>query len=130
MNGERFQQRIEGFQKAVERLEEACMQKKNEFIRDSVIQRFEFCYELAWKMLKLKLLQEDIDTRSPKATLQAALEVGLIEDGNGWTELHRMRNLTTHTYDESLAEEVYAFVCQSGLSLLKQLVDRAETWKQ
>ncbi len=130
MNLDRLQQRIADFQKAVKRLEEACQQEKNDFIRDSVIQRFEFCYELAWKMLRLKLLQEDIDTRSPKATLQAALELGLIEDGNSWTELHRMRNLTTHTYDESLAEEVYSFVCQVGLPLLEQLAMRADTWKR
>jgi len=130
MNLDRLQQRIADFQKAVKRLEEACQQEKNDFIRDSVIHRFEFCYELAWKMLRLKLLQEDIDTRSPKATLQAALELGLIEDGNSWTELHRMRNLTTHTYDESLAEEVYSFVCQVGLPLLEQLAMRADTWKR
>lgn len=129
MNQERLHRRIEDFQQAVRRLADACHQERNEFIRDSVIQRFEFCYELAWKMLKLKLAQEDIDVQSPKGTLQAALELGLIEDGNAWTELHRMRNLTTHTYDESLAEAVYTFVCQNGLKLFQQLAHKAEAWK-
>ncbi len=126
---ERLRQRVEAFRRAVRRLEDACRQEKNEFIRDSVIQRFEFCYELAWKMLKLKLEEEDIDVRSPKQVLQVALELGLIEDGNAWTELHRMRNLTSHTYDEALAEEVYAFVCQTGLPLFQRLADKARSWQ-
>jgi hypothetical protein len=40
-----------------------------------------------------------------------------------------MRNLTTHTYDETLAEEVHTFVCQPGLPLLQQLAHQAETWR-
>ena len=52
---ERFQQRKADFQKAVSLLEEACAQPENSFLRDSIIQRFEFCWELAWKMLKLRL---------------------------------------------------------------------------
>ena len=34
--------------RAIDRLEEAVSQEKNDFLRDSVIQRFEFCVELAW----------------------------------------------------------------------------------
>lgn len=129
MNQERLRQRSEDYQKAVRRLQDAFRQEKNEFIRDSVIQRFEFCYELVWKTLKLKLEQEDIDACSPKETLRAALELGLIEDGNAWTKLHRKRYVTSQTYDEALAEEVYTFVCQTGLPLLQQLAHQTETWR-
>ena len=34
---------------ALASLDLALAQSKNEFIRDSVIQRFEYCYELSWK---------------------------------------------------------------------------------
>jgi hypothetical protein len=34
-------------------------------------------------------------------TLRAALEQGVLIGGNGWSQLHRMRNLTSHTYDEA-----------------------------
>ncbi|MFM8312950.1 MAG: nucleotidyltransferase substrate binding protein, partial [Deltaproteobacteria bacterium] len=40
------------FKNAVSKLEQALAQTKNEFIRDSVIQRFEFSVELAWKTSK------------------------------------------------------------------------------
>lgn len=128
MDTERFRQRTQNFLRAVERLDEACAQEENSFIRDSVIQRFEFCYELAWKMLKLRLEKEDIDARSPKAVLQESLQQGYIQDGNLWTELHRMRNETSHTYDESLAINVYQFIHQTGLGLFKQLAEKSRYW--
>ncbi|MEA3412888.1 MAG: nucleotidyltransferase substrate binding protein [Pseudomonadota bacterium] len=130
MNIERFRQRIVDFQTAVFRLGEACDQEENSFIRDSVIQRFEFSYELCWKMLKMKLEAEGIDARSPRETVVEALSMGLISDGNAWTELHRMRNLTSHTYDEALAREVYDFVRDTGLSLLKSLSETTAAWLQ
>ena len=65
MNQSRLQQRKEQFNRAVQRLREACAQPENEFVRDSVIQRFEFCFELGWKMLRLKLLEEGVEANTP-----------------------------------------------------------------
>ena len=128
MGNERLKQRIADFQKAVYRLKEACEQEENEFIRDSVIQRFEFSFELGWKMLKLKLEAEEIEARSPKETLFKSLELGLIDNGNDWTEMHRIRNLTSHTYDETLARNVYQFVASKGLELLETLSKASGQW--
>ncbi|PJA23848.1 MAG: nucleotidyltransferase [Alphaproteobacteria bacterium CG_4_10_14_0_2_um_filter_63_37] len=128
MDVDRLYERIAEYLKAVDQLEKAVLQPKDEFIRDSVIQRFEFTHELAWKMLKLRLEQESIDAKSPKQVLQEALQVGWIWDGNAWSELQRMRNLTSHTYDETLAEQVYGYVTTSGLPLFKQLAEIARVW--
>ena len=38
------------------------------------------------------------------------------------------RNLTTHTYDEALAQRVYEFVQREGLALFEQLARRADEW--
>nr|WP_306799176.1 nucleotidyltransferase substrate binding protein [Alcanivorax quisquiliarum] len=51
------------FKKVVSRLEEAIRQEKNDFIRDSVIQRFEFSIELAWKTAKKSM---GVTTAAPK----------------------------------------------------------------
>ncbi len=48
----KFESLLEDFRKATGRLAEALAQEKNEFIRDSAIQRFEFCFDLSWKTLK------------------------------------------------------------------------------
>ena len=129
MDVERLQERIDDYIKALCQLEKAVEQPKDEFLRDSVIQRFEFTHELAWKMLKLRLEAEDILVRTPRETLQAALQAGLIEDGNAWSDLQKMRNLTSHTYNEQLADDVYAYVAGEAVTLFRQLAEKAKTWQ-
>jgi nucleotidyltransferase substrate binding protein (TIGR01987 family) len=128
MTQERFDQRRADFVKAVSRLEEACAQAESSFIRDSVIQRFEFSWELAWKMLKLRLAYLGIEALNPREVIRQSLQAGLIEDGNAWSEAQRQRNLTSHTYDESLSIAVFAFVKTQGVVLLRGLAAKAESW--
>jgi nucleotidyltransferase-like protein len=54
------------------------------------------------------------------------LQAGLIEDGNAWSDLQKMRNLTRHTYNEQLADDVYAYVAEHAVRLFRQLADKAE----
>jgi nucleotidyltransferase substrate binding protein (TIGR01987 family) len=125
----RLAERISDFLTAVTRLEEALVQPEDSFMRDATIQRFEFTYELAWKALKLWLESKDIIVLNAKDTLQAALEQGLLADGNGWSQLHRMRNLTSHTYDEAQAVQVYRFIKNDGFQLFRALAEKARTWE-
>ena len=115
MDYERLQERIADYLKALRQLEKAVRQPEDEFIRDSVIQRFEFTYELAWKMLKLRLEAEAITATTPRQVLQEALQARFIHDGNAWTQLQSHRNLTSHTYDETLAQAVYQYITTQGL---------------
>ncbi|NBC48475.1 MAG: DUF86 domain-containing protein [Gammaproteobacteria bacterium] len=117
------------FLKGVHQLERAVAQPFDEFTRDATIQRFEFCYELAWKMLKLKLEQEGISARTPRQALQEALQAALIDNGNAWSEIQRYRNLTSHTYNERLADEVYAFIGEQALLRFQALAREANAWK-
>lgn len=123
MNIERLFQRFKDFKKTLAQLKIAQDQPKNDLVRDAVIQRFEVTYELAWKTVKLYLEIIGVETRNPKETIREALQQGLIEDGNGWSLLHQMRNLTRHTYDEHLAEDVYDYVKQRGVNLFAALQD-------
>jgi nucleotidyltransferase substrate binding protein (TIGR01987 family) len=86
-------------------------QPKNEFLRDAVIQRFEYLYGLAWKLLKRHLEadegSENVDRLTRKDLYRVALEKGLIGSVEAWFEYHRARNQTSHAYDERTAEEVY-----------------------
>ena len=129
METERLTERVADYLKALTQLERAAARPKDEFIRDSVIQRFEFTHELAWKMLKLKLEDEGLIVKTPKETMQEALQAGLIEDGNLWSDMQKMRNLTSHTYREQLAEEVYAFVVTQGLPLFRALAEESSIWQ-
>lgn len=93
---------------AVSRLEEAIAQPKNEFIRDSVIQRFEFCVELAWKSAKKSM---GTQTSSPKDVIREMAQSSYIENVELWLRAIDMQNLSSQTYKEELAEQVYGFVC-------------------
>lgn len=130
MHAERFSQRRSDFQKAVSRLEEACAQPESSFLRDSVIQRFEFSWELAWKMLKLRLAFLGIEALNPRDVIRQSLQAGLIQDGNAWTAAQHHRNMTSHTYDEPLSRVVYAFVCSQAVLLLRDLADAADGWAE
>lgn len=97
--------------RAIASLDAALARPKDEFLRDSVIQRFEYTYELAWRMLKRHLERdegvENVDRLTRKGLYRLAFEKGLIGDVAAWFEYHRARNATSHAYDEGTAEEVY-----------------------
>ena len=98
---------IKEFSKASKKLGEALAQEKNEFIRDSVIQRFEFCVELAWKTSR-KIM--GTSTSAPKQVIREMAQNGYIDDIEIWLMAIDQRNLSSHTYNEDLAEKVYAFI--------------------
>lgn len=102
-------------------LEKALHEPESEFIRDAVIQRFEFTYELAWKTLKAYLATLDITALNAKETLKAAYQQGLLVDADAWGTLHQKRNLTSHTYDEALAEALYHYLKTDGITLFISL---------
>ena len=53
MTVKRLNERMEVYRKAVSRLKEALDEDtSNPLLYDAVIQRFEFTYELAWKLMK------------------------------------------------------------------------------
>lgn len=117
-------------ERAIKRLAEALAvdAKITPIAVDAAIQRFEFCYELLWKALKKMLLdQENIEVQSPKQVLQQAYALGWIKDEKLWLQMAQDRNLTSHTYQEELALEIYQRIptylkaMQSMCNNLKQL---------
>ncbi len=96
------------FQSAVTRLEEALRLPENDLLLDAAIQRFEFCFELAWKVLQKRLRQRGIDRSSPRECLKAAWTEGWLADERAWIAMLEDRNLTSHTYDQALAKAVFA----------------------
>jgi nucleotidyltransferase substrate binding protein (TIGR01987 family) len=79
-------------------------------LRDGVIQRFEFTFELSWKMIKrfLELYGlERSDSFTNKELFRAGFEQGLIDDPEQWFHYLTMRNQTSHAYNEMKAREVF-----------------------
>lgn len=87
----------------------------DEELRDAVIQRFEYTYELCWKMLRRRLEMDaaspdEIDRLSFRDLIRAGTERGFVSEVEPWMRYRELRNLTTHTYDEAKAELVRAAV--------------------
>lgn len=108
------------FKKAVTKLKEALDQPKNDFIRDSVIQRFEFCVELSWKTSK-KIM--GTASSAPKDVIREMAQNFYIENIDVWLKSIDMRNISSHTYKENLAELVYNFA-KDFLPELNSLVEK------
>lgn len=64
------------------------------------VQAFEFCYELAWKMMKRFLEMQGLECGSPKDTFRKAALEKIIADPELWFEFQKKRNLTVHTYEQ------------------------------
>ncbi|MBF0105871.1 MAG: nucleotidyltransferase substrate binding protein [Deltaproteobacteria bacterium] len=104
-----LRQAINSLDKAIIRTKDA---PADEELRDAVIQRFEYTYELAFKMMKRQIEQESpdpsgIDRLSFKDILRTAAEKGIISDVAAWFVYRDQRNITSHTYDAQEAQSVY-----------------------
>jgi len=130
MSRERFAERKAELQNAVKRLREAVAQPESDLVRDAVIQRFEFTFELIWKSLKLYLERQGLDCGGPRSTLKKAFTEGLInspDEADVWLQVHEDRNLTSHAYDEALANRIYQHVVQDYTALLGQMAAKIQT---
>jgi nucleotidyltransferase substrate binding protein (TIGR01987 family) len=105
-----LQKAIDSLNKAIHRASE---NPHDEELRDAVIQRFEYTYELTYKMLKRQLSKEAanleiIDRLSFRDLLREAAQKGLIDNIDSWLVYRDQRNITSHTYDANKAEQVRA----------------------
>ncbi|VWX32778.1 Nucleotidyltransferase [Limnobacter sp. 130] len=109
---------LSSFDNAILRLDEGIQRYEKDItdtqIRDGLIQRFEFTYELGHKMLKRFLESTspnpaEIDELAFQDLIRTGNEQGLLlSDWTQWKKYREMRARTSHTYDESVALQVVA----------------------
>ncbi|MDP1699059.1 MAG: nucleotidyltransferase substrate binding protein [Xanthomonadaceae bacterium] len=109
---------LTSFEKALASLDKALLRSTaaptDEELRDACIQRFEFTFELSWKMLKRRLERDlpnavEVDSMSYRSLIRSGAEQGLIEVDvvPRWFVYRDKRNLTSHAYDAAKAAVVY-----------------------
>jgi|SRR5690242_3075930 len=122
-NTVRWQERFEIFCRKLSQLE-TTLQKKDfsDLEKDGVIKRFEFTFELAWKTLQDKLNDEGyIDIKGPKPVIKQSFQDGTIANGQKWIEMFTDRNSSSHSYDESAAQEIFDRIQTNWFKLLTDL---------
>jgi nucleotidyltransferase substrate binding protein (TIGR01987 family) len=123
----KLETKLMNYNNALIRLKEAAkeLEKNNasDVIRDGVIQRFEFTYELAWKTTKEYLENVGIvDKNSPKAVINEAYAQKLITNEKNWLIMLNDRNLTSHVYKEEMAKEIVNRIVNNYISEFESLL--------
>lgn len=111
----RWQQRFDNFNRALEQLTQAFELSRSRALSDlekqGVIQGFEIVHELAWNVLKDFLAYEGImGIVGSRGAVREAFRRGLLVDGELWMDMIEKRNLSSHTYNKELAEELVSVI--------------------
>ncbi|MCD4782996.1 MAG: nucleotidyltransferase substrate binding protein [Candidatus Eremiobacteraeota bacterium] len=82
-----------------------------DLLKAGVIQNFKVTYELCWKFMKryleINIGSQYIDGIHRKELYRLAAEHHLIKEVEAWFDYNKARNLTSHTYREEYANDVF-----------------------
>jgi len=117
LNKEVFDNKFIHFWNALQTLKYSVIQAKiNEkdeklfpLLRDSVIQRFEYTYELSWKFMKYlwRYNENEIETITSYQAIKIAFKAWYIDDMKKWFKMIDYRNKTSREYMENIANDLY-----------------------
>ena len=128
MSEDRFELARSQFEKALVRLHEALAENETGLVRDALIQRFEFTYELGWKCMFYWLrAQKEKVPEVVRQVIRTAFRAELISDADLWEKVKDYRDETSHTYDEKKAIEVAAFVRSQAVHAFDALLDKLKS---
>jgi nucleotidyltransferase substrate binding protein (TIGR01987 family) len=122
----RWQQRLMNYERALRLLREAMAhgpEALNQLEKEGVIQRFEYCFELAWKTVKDYMEASGVvfDVVMPRQVIKDAFAAKVLADGATWMAMLDHRNLLAHTYNPAVFEQAVAAIHQRYLPSLEQL---------
>ena len=121
----RWKQRLQSFSAALRQLAKAVALRRtrdlSELEQQGLIQAFEFTHEMAWKVMKdyLRSLGNTQILASRDST-RAAFAAELILDGEGWMAMIEGRNLSVHTYNLEVANQLTQVITDRYAQLFTQ----------
>jgi nucleotidyltransferase substrate binding protein (TIGR01987 family) len=126
----RIKELYEDYVNALKRLNEALGEdfSKGSIIVDGTIQRFEFTFELAWKLMRAVLMQVGMEVEGPRPAIKEAFKAGIIQDGELWIAILEDRNKTFHIYDEAQALNIYQRIKAKYAPAFKQFQASVDDW--
>ena len=126
----RWQYRFDNFSRAYSLLREATERNQagelDQLAKEGLIQRFEFCMELAWKTMKDYLESQNVTFSqiTPRAVLKESVAGRLISDGEGWMSALDARNKMSHTYDFTKFEIIIEDIQTRYLGCIDELHEK------
>lgn len=130
----RWEQRLSNYGKALEQLGNAVATSQqralSELEKQGLIQAFEFTHELAWNVMRdYFAYQGNPGITGSRDAAREAFQKGLIEDGEGWMEMIRSRNLSSHTYQQKIADEIADLIVARYFPLFQRFAARMNSLK-
>ena len=107
----RWMQRFENFKHALEELTEAVelyrARPLSKLEKQGLVKAFEFTHELAWNVMKDYFeYQGKTSIMGSRDATREAFNRGMIDDGENWMKMIQSRNLSSHTYNQEIADEI------------------------
>jgi nucleotidyltransferase substrate binding protein (TIGR01987 family) len=111
----RWKQRLKNYERALTQLREAValshQRPLSNLEQQGLIQAFEFTHELAWNVMKDYLAYQGApDISGSRDAARASFAQGLVADGEGWMEMIKSRNQSSHTYNQGVADAITRLV--------------------
>ena len=130
----RWQQRLANYGKALASLtagvELARQRPLSTLEKQGLIQAFEFTHELAWNVMRdYFFYQGSSSITGSRDAIREAFAKGLIADGEGWMEMIGSRNQTSHTYNQTVADEITNRITQHYCALFQSFMSKMQALK-
>jgi nucleotidyltransferase substrate binding protein (TIGR01987 family) len=98
--------------------------------KQGLIQAFEFIHELAWQVMKNYFAyQGNPNITGSRDAAREAYQKGLVEDGEGWMEMIKSRNHTSHTYQQKVADEIAGYIVERYFPLFQQFMHKMNAFR-
>ncbi len=127
----RWKQRFNNYKKAFATLEQGVNQfykvGLSNLEKQGIIQGFEYTHELCWKVMKDFLKDRgDTEIYGSKDATRKAFNLNLISKGETWMEMIADRNLTSHTYNEEITEQIFNRIVNKYFELFKTFEEKMD----
>ena len=108
---------LETLEQALALLEEVLSEPFSALVRDAAIHRFEYTFELSWKLLRRIAQVEGQQADSPWQAIRVAAETGLLQNIDLCFKMVECLNSLTMTFIPDIADQVFQAACSLPSSL-------------
>lgn len=140
----RWEQRFSNYVRAFHKLNEAVVKINKDYgidehgnldddefiddiLKEGVIKRFEYTYELAWNVMKdYAEFQGNPNIPGSRSAIREALQMGLITNGKTWMDMVESRIRTSHTYNEETADGIFKKIMEEYHPAFNELLNKME----
>ena len=98
--------------------------KNDVIIHMALVQSFEVCFELSWKILKDYLSTKGIEVYTPRDVIKTAFNSNIIKNGQIWIDMSNDRNASSHEYNMDKVNKIIERISDIYYEELKNFAEQ------